>query len=371
MNSENRIRKITSDMGNQSLSVSRRMFLAGAGGAALALGMPPLVRAAGTELRVGTYGGSWQKAIEDFIAPAITSDGDTINYVIGSAEDNLAKVIASKRQGQVPFDVMDGTAYFYDDAFNSGYLAEIDYSKLTNTKNMPDGIFDKAQVVVEWTPDCIVYNPDKLAEAGISPPQTYADLANPKFAGRVAFPNVGHPQHWAAVIGLARANGGDESNLSMVPELVKEMAPSYFYSGSTELSTRFASGDIWAAPWGAGWAVRMKRGGIPAAVSYPPIGDKKGGLWPNIKWMIAGTTNGDLVHKYIDEWLGVEGAAKFCEATGTVPTNPKARKLMSESEQNREMLLLSDEEIANAYRVDWASFDIDAWRDVWLRTVQN
>jgi putative spermidine/putrescine transport system substrate-binding protein len=352
--------------------LSRRVFMAGCAGAGLAAAAPRALWAAGAELRVATYGGSWEKAIKDNIEPSATSGGSSISYIIGSAEDNLAKVIASKRQGQVPFDVMDGTPYFYADAVKNGFIENIDYSKISQKReDMPSGIFDEAQVIVEWTPDCIVYNEEKLAAEGIAPPQSYDDLSNPKLKGRVAFPNVGHPQHWAAVVGLAREHGGDERNLSMVPELLKKMQPSYFYSGSTELSTRFASGDIWVAPWGAGWGVRLKRGGVPAAVSYAKFGDKKGALWPNIKWIIAGTPNGDLAHKYIDAWLGVEGPAKFCEATGTVPVNSKAREIMGKDEQNRKMLLLTDADIENAYHVDWKNFDVNSWRDLWLRSVQN
>jgi spermidine/putrescine-binding protein len=87
--------------------------------------------------------------------------------------------------------------------------------------------------------------------------------------------------------------------------------------------------------------------------------------------MIAGTPNSELAHKYIDLWLGVEGPAKFCEATGTIPVNTKARNIMLENDENRQMLLLTDQQIAKAYNIDWDSFDTKAWRDVWARNVQQ
>jgi spermidine/putrescine-binding protein len=354
-------------------SISRRIFLAGSAGAAAvaAIGSRPSL-AAERELKVATYGGSWQKAIENFIVPDIIKDGAKVSFFIGPPDSNLAKVVAAKRQGEVPFDVMDGTPNFYNDALKNNLISPIAYDKIPNRKDVPASVLDKAQVIVEWSPDCIVYNSQKLQEVGANPPKTYSDLMNnAKLKGRIAFPDVSHPQHWAAVVGLAREHGGSESDMNMVPALVKQIAPSYFYSNSTELSTRFASGEVWVAPWGAGWAVRLKRGGIPAAVSYAKFGDRVGALWPNIKWMIAGTPNSKLAHKYIDLWLGVEGPAKFCEATGTIPVNTKARNIMLKNDENRQMLLLTDQQIAKAYNIDWDNFDTKAWRDVWARNVQQ
>lgn len=355
----------------QDCSISRRIFIAGAAAAAVLPTAPTKLFAATRELKVATYGGSWQKAIESYIGPDVEKGGGKLSFIIGSPDDNLAKVIAAKRQGEVPFDVMDGTPYLYDDARKSGLISPIAYDKIPGRKDVPAFTLNEAQVIVEWSPDCIVYNADKLKEAGIAPPRAYSELMNnPKLKGRIAFPNTAHPQHWAAVVGLARENGGDEGNMSMVPGLVKQIAPAYFYSNSNELSTRFASGEIWVAPWGAGWGVRLKRGGVPVAVSYTKFGDSVGALWPNIKWMINGTRNSDLVHRYIDLWLGVEGPAKFCEATGTIPVNSKSRQIMLQDEANKQMLLLSDAQIEKAYNVDWARFDTKAWRDLWVRNVQ-
>lgn len=361
-----------SGLGNgQGCAVSRRGFVTGVAAAAILPATSSRLLAATRELKVATYGGSWQKAIESYIAPDMEKGGAKLSFTISSPDDNLAKVIAAKRYGDVPFDVMDGTPYLYNDALKTGLISKIDYDKISRRKDVPAIVLNEAQVIVEWSPDCIVYNADKLKEAGITPPKSYSELINnPKLKGRIAFPGTGHPQHWAAVVGLARENGGDESKMSMVPGLVKQMAPAYFYSNSNELSTRFASGEIWVAPWGAGWGVRLKRGGVPVAVSYTKFGDSVGALWPNIKWMINGTKNGDLVHRYIDLWLGVEGPAKFCEATGTVPVNSKSREIMLQDEANKQMLLLTDAQIEKAYTVDWARFDVKAWRDLWVRNVQ-
>lgn len=322
------------------------------------------------ELRIATYGGSWRDAIEKNITPALMSHGVKITFIIGSPEDNLARVIAARRENRVPFDVMDGMPYFYNDAVRNGFLAKIDYSKLNNKTKNPTKIFSEAQVIVEWTPECIVYNEAKFESIGVAPPERYSDLSEPKLRGRVSFPNVSHVQHWAAVVGLAREHGGDEANLDMVPDLIRKMGASYYYSNSAELASRFSSGDIWAAPWGGGWAVRLKRGNVPVAVSYVKFGDKIGSLWPNIKWIIGGTPNLNVAHEYIDLWLEAENPAKFCEATGTVPVNPKAREIMVKDPHNKAMLLLTDEQIEKAYVVNWERFDTKKWRDTWQRVVQ-
>jgi putative spermidine/putrescine transport system substrate-binding protein len=322
----------------------------------------------GHKLLVATYGGSWRDAIVNSISKPLVERGASIDYVIGSPEDSIARIIAAKRQGQVPFDILSGFPIAYQLAVSGGLLARIDRSRLKNADAVPDHIFEEYQITTAYSPDCIVYNEDKLAEAKIDPPRTYADLANPALKGRVAFPDIGHVQHWAAIVGLAREQGGDEANLAPAVAKVNEINPAYFYPSSVDLAQRITAGDIWVAPWTAGWAVRLKRGNVPVKVVYPKFGEKRGALWPSIQWVVAGSPNEAALYAYLDSWLTVEGPAGFCDATGTVPVGTAAREIMRQNPENSEMLLLSDEDIANAYRVEWGRLD-PKWREIWLREI--
>lgn len=153
---------------------------------------------------------------------------------------------------------------------------------------------------------------------------------------------------------------------------IKEIAPTYYYTSSVELSTRFASGDIWAAPWGAGWAVRMKRAGSPIGVKFVSFGSRKGSNWPGPLSISKGTPNLDASMAFLSAWLGVDGPAAFCAATGVLPVSAAARaKFVELDPLSKSMLLWSEKDLENTFLVDFSKLDGKQWRDTWNREIQK
>jgi putative spermidine/putrescine transport system substrate-binding protein len=353
--------------------ITRRSVLVGAAASAAALAWPAWAAddLAGTTLRVATYGGSWRDSIVKFILPDLIASGVTVDFTVGSPDDNLARLIAAKRQGQIPFDTIDPSALSYRDAVRAGFFAPIEYDRIANAHFAPSWARDDRQMTALFTAEGLVYHAERLKTAGVAPPAHYSDLADPKLRGHVAFPDTGHPQHWNAVVALARESGGDEGNMKGALDRVNEIAPSYFYNSSIELASRMSSGDIWAAVWHGGWAVRLKRAGVPVSVVYPKIGDHIGALWPSTRSVIAGTRNVAGAHAYLNAWMAVEGPYKFCEDTGSVPVNPLARARMADDADNRAMLPLTDAQLESCYRIDWSRMNEKTWRDQWNRGIHR
>lgn len=351
---------------------SRRTFLKGAAAAAAALtanrAMPSF--AADGALRLATYGGSWRDAIAKDIAPALEKDGIKLDYILGNPDDNLAKLIAAKRQRQSPFELFESSPLFYKEAIQANLYDKIDYSKVS-AQNIPSWAREDYQMTPIWAPEGIVYNADKFKELGISPFEHYGQLADPKLRGHVAFPDPSHVHHWAAVVGLAMENGGSEADMSKAIAAVNALQPNYFYTSSVELGSKFTSGEIWAAPWGAGWAVRLKRGGAPIAVSYPKFGTKVGSLWPCPISIIKDSPNRAHAERYLAEWLKEEGPSAFSIATGAVPVASSARLKMRQDAITSSMLRLSDNDIDNGFRVNWSDFDTKKWREAWNREIKR
>ena len=50
----------------------------------------------GVTLRVATFGGPWRDDLAKFVAPKIEAMGAKVEFVIGSPQDNLAKIIAAR-----------------------------------------------------------------------------------------------------------------------------------------------------------------------------------------------------------------------------------------------------------------------------------
>ena len=326
----------------------------------------------GKSLVVATYGGSWRDAVAKSIANPLVEAGVHVDYVLGNPDDNLAKLISAKRQGQIPFDTVEGSPLTYPDAYKASLFEKIDYAAIPETKNIPDWAREEGQVTTNWSPDGIVYNESKFSEAGVAKPQDYLDLRNPKLKGHVAFPAPDNVFHWAAVVGLAYRGGGDEENLIPAIRYIKEIAPVYFFTASVELSTRFGSGDIWAAPWSAGWAVRMKRAGLPISVAYASFGKKVGALFPDPVSIVKGTPNREAAMAFLRSWLSIDGLSQFCAATGVLPVSTAARAKFVELDPfSRSMVPWTDEDIENCYRLNWPKLDGKKWRETWNREMQT
>ncbi len=120
--------------------------------------------------------------------PEVRGPGGKIEYVTGSPQANLAKLIAGR--GRAPFDVMEILDAQVPDFAATDFLAKIDLSKVPNTKYLADFQYNDMMVASWNTQETICYDKDKFAELGVARPTTYSDLAIPR-AGRPYL----HPGH--------------------------------------------------------------------------------------------------------------------------------------------------------------------------------
>jgi len=321
--------------------------------------------------RVATWGGSWKDSIAKNITAEAALQGVTTEYVLGNPDDNLAKLIAARRVGQVPFDVMECDPDQTPLLNKSGLFVALDYAKLPDAQQVPGwarGTFLASTLATE---DGIVYNTEKFRAAGIAPPKRYSDLKDNRLAGKVAFPDISNPQHWNAVVGLAMEGGGSEADMAPAIKLVNDIKPAYFFAASTDLATRFGSGDIWAAAWHVGWAVRLKRSGVPVAMAYTPFGSKVGALYVISIGMIKGTSHSADAYAFINEYLAPAAQAAHGTATGCLPLVSSARAKLAENPINSSLMLLSDAQVNNMFQIDWEKLDIPKWREEWNRGIKR
>jgi putative spermidine/putrescine transport system substrate-binding protein len=354
------------------LASRREVIKAGvAGSLALAAGARNGVwaQSPATTVRVATWGGSWRDSLEQHLAPRLAAKGIKVEYVLGNPDDNIAKLIAARRQGQVPFDVLEFTPAQKVALTRGGIFEKLDYGKLANAKTIPDWAREEQLVSVQYTVDGIVYNADRLKEAGVAPPQRYTDLKDPRINARLAFPEPANGAHWSTVTALAYAGGGSEANMAPAIKVVNEIKPGLFYSSSPDLATKFGSGAVWIAPWQSGWGLRLHKAGHPVQIAYPMIGDRKGALWPIAQGVIKGSPNVAAAHEFINEFLSVETQYGHGTSTGSLPVNSAARAKLAEDPDMRSMLLLADAQLENAFRINWNDFDQKQWRDTWSREI--
>ena len=324
----------------------------------------------GETLKVGTWGGSWRDSLEKTVGAKIEARGAKIDYVLDSPTGNAAKLIAARGRA-APLDSMEGAPDLVSSLVEAKLIQKLDLAALPNAASLLPFARGDYGLITVATLDGVVFNTAKFQELGLAPPKHYRDLIEGKLAGRVAFPDINHTQHWNAVVGLAYEAGGDERTLAKAIDLINLMKPAYFYGSSTDLATKFGSGEIWAAPWHAGFVVRLKRTGLPVAIGYTRFGPKYAALWPVLHHIVSGSANTRLAEAFLDDYLAPEAQFDHSKFTGSLPMNPEARKRLSTDAENKDVLMFSDQELNNTFLIDFAKVDLPKWREAWNRDVKR
>jgi len=350
-------------------NINRRALLAGASAAAGAAAFPAFAQGAGS-IKVGTWGGSWRDSLDKLVGERVRAAGGAVDYVIDTPQGNLAKLVAARGQA-APFDNMESGLELVQLMAADRFVLDLDYDRIPNAKALPDYAKAKSYVMSVATQDGILYNHDKFKELGVAPPERYSDLDNPKLQGRVAFPDINHTQHWNAVAGLAYEAGASEADLFKAIPLINKIKPAYFFSASTDIATKLASGEIWAAPLHAGFVVRLRRTNVPLSVTYPRFGEKRGSLWPVLHHIVRGTQNEALSARFLDAYLDPEVQFAHAKATGVLPVNRSALKRLGEDPENKSVLMFKDEELDNLFVIDFSKVKLADWRSAWNRDVKR
>lgn len=331
-------------------------------GAVLAVSGPVAAeeRFDGVTIRVATWGGSWRDRIQELIGAELEKRGAKVEYVIGNALENFNKLVAA-RGSKPPFDVMEFQSDLWRPLVESGFLMPL------KGADIPNAAQHDAVAVSTWTlEEGIVYNADKFKEHGLPVPQRYSDLLDPKYAGRVAWPDISYGPY--ALIGLSTEFGGSELNVDPGLAKIKAANLPYFYRSSVELSTKFASGDVWVAPWHAGWAVRVRRTNVPVAMTFPAVKDRHGVIASGMIGIVKGTEVEKAAEFWVDRYLSPEVQQAFCSSNGIAPVNAKAMETMRADPLLSSTMLLTQADIAKAYAVDWDHIDLADIVDKWNRT---
>ncbi|MCG8358873.1 MAG: extracellular solute-binding protein [Kiloniellales bacterium] len=324
----------------------------------------------GVTLRVGTWGGSWKANIEERIVPKFEALGGKIEFVTGSPQANLAKVITGR--GKAPFDVMEILDAQVADMLESGFLQQVDLDKIPNTRHVESFQYNENMVGSWHTQEVICYHVDKFKEMGIPVPTTYADLIRPELAGKVSFPDINSGGGLANFTAVNIAAGGDKDNVMPGLELINKMQVLKFWSRGGETLSQFQSGDIVAAISNGGWCLRTRKAGVNVDSVHPDLGNGNVGV-AKVGWLgimkSSEDKNVDAAHWFINEYLEEDFQLLFATKSGIIPINKGAIERMHEDEVIRDILVLDQAKIANELRFDYAGVNLSDWTDQWNRMV--
>lgn len=352
--------QMTKDLSAPFTPSRRRMLgLLLAGVAAPAL-MPRMALAAGGTVVVSNWGGDWNERTMRYVEkPLLEDKGFTVVRDLGMEPERKTKLIAEKRIRRASADVIHVNS---SDAFElkgQEVIADLDLSKIPNYADVVEEL--KAPYFVPWLYSAVViiYNKDKVPE----PPTSYADLFDPKWAGRIGLTNQLY-FNYMMMAGLV-ANGdmtSAEEGKPLLEKMVAESKPR-LYAAHQQLQAGLANGEVDIAVNYKARGLQWAADGQPLAIQYPDEG------------AIAVTfgacltefgPNRDAGYAYLDAMLDPTAMAGLAEASLYAPANPKAEL----SDELRALVDFSPEERATMRFLDYAyvAQNTAGWLEWWNKS---
>jgi len=349
--------------------LTRRGFAAAAAPFALARAAAAQGRFDGQVLRIGTFGGINADAIKEAVSAKFADAGAKLEFVIGSPQDNMAKVIAARGRGEPPMDAFEILGAMVPQVMAMNLLVPLDYTLLPSAAALRPDQRQPALVAIWTTQEMIIYNPATFAEKGIRPPVSLADLADPALKGRVMIPDISSGGGLEAVGAFALTAGGSEADIDPGLKLIRSIDGLRLWKAGGELVTAFKSGDIWAGVAHAGWAVRCEYAGVKVVSVPARIGAHAGLVKEGWMGIVRGSVKPLLAAFYIDSYLDPATQYTMAVRTGTVPVAPQAWSRLIDVPVVRDQMVLDPARMALMTRIDYSKVDLADWNDRWNRVI--
>ena len=319
-------------------------------------------------LYMGAYGGSTEKLMMEEILPAWEKANDVkVVYVPGNSTKTLAKLQAQK--GNQELDVVfldDGPMY---KAVALGFCDNIKDASVFND------IYDIAKMGTEkavglgFVVTGLAYDTEVFKKNGWDAPNSWADLSDPKYKGKVVVPPISNTYGLHALIMTARLHGGGEKNIEPgFKQFIDKVAPNVlaFEPSSGKLSELFQNKEVALATWGSGRMKSLIDTGFSGGFAYP----KEGGVALMVATCpVVESDVPELSQSLIQYLLTADIQKKIAEVKGWGPTNTKTvlPKELADS------IPYGPEKINALNAVDWNVINPvrDAWTKQWSRQVEK
>lgn len=238
----------------------------------------------------------------------------------------------AKLQGGFEVDLVHPCNPWWNLYVSEGMVQPIDTARLQHWDSLDPamralGQFDGKQYFVpwDWGYESILVRTDKVQPL----PQSWADLANPEYAGHLALWDSGESNHIVAALalGLDPWNTTPEQDAQIKQWLIdiKPLLLTY-WADFSELAQLMASGDVWVASnaWADTYRSLLDEG-VPVEYIQP----KEGRLSFVCGFGISSAAkNLDLVYAYLNAVTAAQSMANFANEYGYGPANREALPLI-------------------------------------------
>lgn len=327
------------------MNYSRRDFLSlsCAGASTLLIGNSRSVAAAPGQIVVGTWGGDYGQLLSELVdKPLASASSVEVLQDVANADPRKTKLLAERGSRRGSMDVAclsDTDAY---QVAQSEVLEQVRDDQVSRLDSVLPELRKQYSIPHIYSAQVILYNPTKV----VVPPQSYADLWDARWRGRVGLSDL---LYSANTLAAALAGGGSVSNLDPAEKKLLELRSLdvKIYPSNEALAAGLKSEEVWITIMWLARGFMWKKAGIPLAHVVPKEGTPpivfEAGVPRNAKNKVGAFT-------YLDAMLDINSQQRFAERMGYAPT---VRDAMLPKELAREVLL-NEEERSRLLKLDYA-----------------
>ena len=245
--------------------ITRRAAL-GAGLAAT--GLPFATRAEDAQIVVGTWGGDYGDLLAANIdRPLLRPKGIEVVQDVGPQDPRKTKLIAERQSRRGSMDVCCLSDIDMFTMAQQGVFESISEARVPNLAKAIPSLKRPYSAPHIYSAKVILYNPAKVSAA----PQSYADLWDPKYRGKVGLVDILHLQNMETAAIVA---GGTEHDYEPGKRKLMELRSLdvKIYPSNEALAAALKSEEVWLTLMWLARGFMWKKAGIPVDHAVPAEG---------------------------------------------------------------------------------------------------
>ena len=277
---------------------------------------------------------------------------------MGSSDELVAKLRGGAASN---YDVISPSSDVATMLSRSGLVMPLDLAKVPNYSQLSPALTTKTLVrqdgkvygvPLTWGPNPLIYDPRAFAK----PPATWAELWDPKYAGRLSFWDDLSTMYMAAeVLGFGKSDPEaiyhlTDAQLEQVKQKLIALKPNIrkLWSTAGELTNLFQNHEVIAA---MGWPLvtnQVRKSGLPVQEVIPAEGTTG---WIDHLMITQASDHKELAYQLLNYMVSARTQKLLSDVTGSIPANPQAAALMTP--EQRRSLHLDDVEAYQRRIIFW------------------
>ncbi len=295
------------------LILSRRNLLAGS----TLLAAPAILTrraVAADQCVVGTWGGDYARLLRENIDdPILKPAGIEVIQDVGDEVPRVAKLYAQKKLPRGTMDIACVGALNGYRVTDADLVEQLDEEKVPNLKHVHPNLRTPGFVPHIYSAQVLVYNSEVVKD----PPQSLADLLDPKWKGKVGVLSQGGNQ-WL-IMAASLLQTGTTTDFDKAKEFLLKLNANglRLYAETDAFAPAFKSGEITVAVIWLARSVMWQNAGVPVKGTFPKEGSV---LYVSGMVMPKNAPDKDAAYKYMNAMLDPSAQQGFAAHMGYLPT---------------------------------------------------